>query len=121
MLFLLLSSLANASTSVNIINDSSCNLVKQKSYVVNGVTFQASPKDVPSHKSSPVIVNFNNQTADDDEYLAGVSYQIVCDGSYDGYVDVELAPYGESITTSSSHIILGDGDTDLSKIIFVDK
>ena len=118
---LLVSTLANAYTSINVINDSSCDLIKQKSYVENGVTFQSTPKDIPSHKSSPILVNFNHKESGEDEYLAGVSYQIRCGNSYDGYVDLEFAPFAEDVTISSSHITIRESDLSLSKIVFIDK
>lgn len=122
ILISLLAAFANAYQSTLIVNDSKCELHENKYFADKGVSFMSKPNVIHSHKSAPISINYHNVRAHEDEYLAGIGYNVVCGGESGGYVILEFSPEEIGIGLSKNvKVKLNESASTFSKLVFTDK
>ncbi|MEE3003068.1 MAG: hypothetical protein VX335_01825 [Pseudomonadota bacterium] len=102
-------------------NLSSCNFIKTRYSLVNGANFASPTLDIRSHSTLALDVLFDDSTFSNDDFLAGVSYEISCDNTYSGYIDLKFYVNKIGIKYSSSQIKLQlPSSTNFHNVIFMD-
>ena len=122
ILISLLVALANGSQSTVVVNDSKCDLIEAKYFTVNDASFVSKPSFIHSHKSAPITINFHNAHAYEDEYLAGIGYNVVCGGEPSGNVVLEFSPGQIGISFSkNTKVNIDESTSSFSRLVFTDR
>lgn len=102
-------------------NLSSCNLIKTRTFLINGANFNTTHFDIMSKSTLELDILFDDTSFSDNDSIAGVSYEISCDNKYSGYVDLNFYVNKINIKYSSSQLKLElPDDTNFHNLIFVD-